>query len=109
VNTDCHLGLAEVLLRRSPGDRAAAEEAAAALDKAADLNPPLFHADRWRFCAALARVAAARGEQDKARHWAKQALATAEIDEPQLPRHPNIGLAHPPAEEVREMEQLAAD
>lgn len=107
LNGDCHLGLAEVLLRRSPGDRESAEEAAAALDKAADLNPPLFHADRWRFCAALARVAATRDEPERAREWAEQALAIAEIDAPQLPRHPGVGLAVPATEEVREMERLA--
>jgi cytochrome c-type biogenesis protein CcmH/NrfG len=108
VNTDCHLGLAEVLLRGSPGDRKAADEAAAALDKASELNPPLFQSEIWRFSSALARVAAARGDRERARHWAKEALDVAALDKPLAPRHPGVGLARPAPEDRDEMERLAS-
>jgi hypothetical protein len=107
LNTDCHLGLAEVLLRRASADATAVEQAAAALDMASELNPPLFHADAWRFSAALARLAAARGDAERAREWATRALEVADIDEPQVPRHPNVGLARPHAEDLAEMRRLA--
>ena len=108
VNTDCHLGLAEVLLRRSPGDLEAADAAAAALDKASELNPPLFQSEIWRFSAALARVASARGDRERARRWAAEALEIAAIDEPQAPRHPAVGLARPAPADRAEMERLAS-
>ena len=108
LNTDCHLGLAEVLLRRSPGDHEAADAAAAALDKASELNPPLFQADSWRFSAALARIAAARGDRERAREWAGKALDVAASDEPLAPRHPGVGLARPAPEDRDEMERLAS-
>ena len=92
-----------MILRRG----GAVDEAAAALDKASELNPPLFHQDIWRFSVALARVAAARDDRERARYWAEQALEAAAVDEPQLPRHPNVGLARPEPGDIAEMRRLA--
>lgn len=107
LNSSCHLGLAEVLLRQHPGDPDVADEAAAALDKAAGHNPPLFHADRWRFLVALARIADARGEPERARDFAREALDVASIREPQLSRHPTVGLVDPAEDDASDMRRLA--
>lgn len=105
----CHLGLAEVLLRRTPDDPAIAEEAAAAVDRAVDVSPPVFPADRWRFAVVLARIAVARADRKAARELATQALEIAALTESPFPYHRDLGLAKPGRDQLREMQQLADD
>jgi MalT-like TPR region len=109
LRLDCHLGLAEVLLRRKPNDLGSAEEAAAAIDRAAQLTPPVWPAQRWRFCVVLARIAVARGELEKAQEFAAMALDTAAMTESPFPYHRELGLAAPTADERAEMEKLAGE
>ena len=109
LRLNCHLGLAEVLLRRAPDDPSIAEEAAAALDRAAEVSPPVFPADRWRFAVVLARIAVARADREAAREWATRALEIAALTESPFPYHRELGLAEPRRDELHEMQELAAD
>jgi tetratricopeptide (TPR) repeat protein len=98
------LTLAELLVER--GTPAGLGEAAALLD-AADLSERLaFHTHVFRFYLARARLAHRVGD-DRQRDYAARALGVAAIADPQLPRHPDVGLVRADAATLAELQRLA--
>ena len=65
-----------------------------------------FNSTIFRWHVLRARLAAALGDIEAQRSAAHDALAIVGVD-PQLPRHPTVGLAQPAPELVAELEQLA--
>jgi hypothetical protein len=96
--------LAELLVERGTPD--GLQEAAALLD-AADLPARLaFHTHVFRYYLAWARLADRIGD-DRRRGDAERALWIAAITEPQLPRHPDVGLVNADGAILAELQRLA--
>jgi hypothetical protein len=84
-------------------------EANALLDWTWERDRPIFRNQIFDYCVARARIASGLGNDDAAAHFAGEALAIASVDEPQLPRHPTVGLVEPDQRILREMRRLAGD
>lgn len=95
------LTLAEVLLERGEVDAAQV-----VLDAVREMPRELvWKSQLYRFAVASARFADVSGRD--ASSWAREALDLAGNEEPQLPRHPTIGLVEADAGTLAEMRQLA--
>jgi hypothetical protein len=102
----CDLSLAELLTER--GDPASLDEAVSILHRIRDHGGGrlMFNSQIFRFHVAWARVADRLGEREAAADSARRALETAEITEPQLARHPTVGLVDADPEMVAELRRL---
>ena len=98
------LTLAELLVER--GTRADLVEAAALLDAADLIKRLAFHSRVFRFYLVRARLAARIGD-DRQGDYAEHALRVAMITEPQLPRHPDVGLVRADPAVLAELQRMA--
>jgi tetratricopeptide (TPR) repeat protein len=95
------LTLAEVLLLQGR-----IEEAQDALDDVRELpSGMIWNSQLYRFAVASARCAVRSGED--AATWAQEALQLADIREPQLSRHPTVGLVEAEPRTLSEMRTIA--
>jgi hypothetical protein len=67
----------------------------------------LFNSFIWRIEVARARLLVGEGQEARAAVYARSALRLLEHNEPQLPRHPDVGLIDADRRTVREMKRLA--
>jgi hypothetical protein len=99
------LRLAEVLIAR--GEPPASSEAWDLLNVFAG-SRPLFNSEIWRIEVARARLLEGAGDAVAAAERASAALALLAIDEPQLTRHPDVGLVDADPVTVLELRRIAA-
>lgn len=103
--SDARLHLAELIVRTNQRDKF--DEADQLLDRFVERGG-LFAVHRWRYSVARARLASARGNMQMAANFAEDALSIAAITEPDLPRHPNVGLVTADEAPLAEMRHLAS-
>lgn len=104
--TDLDLALAEMLLRR--GDPDSLREADARLDRS---DEEVEHASMFRnlvlrHLVARARVAEGRGDHERARDYATEALGVAAETTPSISRHPEVGRPDPTPDLINELRRL---
>ena len=99
----CELRLAEALVEH--GDDASLNEAWDLLNASAEQS--LFNREIWRIEVTRARLHTRTGDKARASASATNALQLLEQNEPQLPRHPTVGLVDADTSTVREMRKLA--
>lgn len=103
----CDLTLVELILETA--ETAKYAEADAFLDYLAEHPEHLpFNGDIFRFYAARARLAHRLAQPEKAASYAEVALNFAGIKEPQLSRHPTIGLVQTDERTLRDLCTIAA-
>lgn len=101
VRGRAEVGLAELISITRQGEKY--EEADALLDG----FDPFFKVDYFRIHTVSARLAEERGDHEGAAKHAEAALRLAMDDEPQLPRHPDVGNVSAPRSTLRELRKLA--
>lgn len=104
VDHETELRLAEVLIAQ--GNQDAFDDAWELLNRSADKRF-LFNDSAWRIRVARARLLDLKGTQAEAARYAQSALELLEHGDPQLPRHPDVGLIEPDPSTIDEMEMLA--
>lgn len=97
------LSLAELLIELD-GDL---DEAQEMLERASK-SGLAFRSQRWRWFVADARVANRRGDPQRSASSARAGLDLLTEDQPDFPRHPDLGHIDAAAETIREVRQLAA-
>jgi hypothetical protein len=99
------LTLAEVLIDQL--DDARAHEAERLLDDPGLASRLIWNSQVFRFCRAKSLLAARLGDLPTARHYAREGLRIAGVSEPQLPRHPTVGLVQADRRALIELRRLA--
>jgi predicted Zn-dependent protease len=100
------VSLAELLAER--GDRKACEEALGLLERWLHRGGLRFNSQLFRWHLALVATAGRLGDHQTVQHAARTALSLVDRD-PQLPRHPTVGLVEADEHTLTRLRQLAGD
>jgi tetratricopeptide (TPR) repeat protein len=103
IDWGADLDLAELLVERNEH----LDEAQTMLDRAA-ARGLAFKSQRWRWLVTDARLAAKVGQRDRYMASAGAALRLLDDDNPDFPRHPNVGHIDTDRGTIREVKRLAA-
>jgi len=103
----CAFMLARLIV--ASGQRSEYAEAEKLLEQAVNYRHGFFNSELFEFAVLRARLAREIGDETAAGHHARRALELARITEPQLPRHPTVGLVNADPQILMEMERLAPE
>jgi hypothetical protein len=84
-------------------------EAQELLEQAVNARHGFFYSELFQFAVLRARLAVELRDKPAAVRHAQRALELANITEPQLPRHPTVGLVEADPDTLSEMERLAGE
>ena len=103
------LSLVELILdTRASGQYGEAESLMRALSQKTQAHT-MLNSNLFRYHSAFARVLSRTGRPGEAAQYAVLALKLAQIQDPQFPRHPTVGIPSPDPEILKELHRIAAN